>query len=451
MFKKGVGITLAVFILLSIIAPGCSNNESQTTTSGVQTTTQGASQSAEKVTIRVLANFSNPQQAQCFADRLKAFADKYPNIIIDDWSTGDENVFFDKFKTGVAQGDPPEIFVNYGGESQADYAKNKVMADLTDILNSDKAWSDNIPKNLFDQWQFQDIPGIYGVPYAVFAIGIYYNKDLFSQIGKEPPKTFDDLLEASELFIAKGITPLALGVKDAGFGGHFFGSLMMKAFGSQKALDLASRKAKWNDKDMVDLFSFLKQLADKGVFGENIATLDYNGSVAAFENETSAMHSDGTWYLGSAINSPIKDKIGFIQFPYFSDKPQFKDSMMGGATGAFCMSGLTTGAKREAAISLLKFITSVEHNRYMWDRTGGGFITPMSLADLGVDPASVNPITKDFIDVFSKVTDLKNEAPIYDSTISLLDVERDRIQGIFAGSITPQQAADQIQAAIDNN
>lgn len=452
MFKKGVGVILAIFILLSIIAPGCSNNGSQTTTSGAQTATQEASKEAEKITLRVLFNFSNPQQAKGYADRLEMFTQKYPNVTIDDWSVGDENVFDDKFKTAVAQGDPPEIFVNYGGASKVEYAKNNVMADLTDILSSDKDWYDRISKDLYQQWQFTDCPGVYGIPYARYGVELFYNKDLFSQIGKEPPETLEALEEVAGLFKAKGITPLALGDKDNFKGGQFFSSMVVKAFGGQKMLDLAGGKAKWTDKDMVELMEYLKHLKDIGLFGENIVTLDYSGEVAAFENQTAAMHTDGTWYLGTANSSSIADKIGCMPFPYFSDKPQYKDGMAGGATGAVCMSGLISDpAKKEAAINLLKFITSTEHFKYMWDMTGGGFIAPVNIvSDLGADSSTMPRITREFLDIFDKVTDLKNEPHIYTTVLSMMDLYRDRIQGVLAGSITPQQACEQIQAALDN-
>ncbi len=444
MKKKFLCSVLAVAMFLMVFTfVGCSGTESSSPTSSA------GQQSGKAVTIRVLANFSDAAQSASFAERLKKFQEENTNIVIDDWSTGDETVFNDKFKTAVAQGDPPEIFVNYGGVSQVDYAKNKIMADLTDVLNSDKAWSDKIPVSLFNDWKYSDIEGVYGIPYASFGIGIFYNKNLFTQIGSEPPETIEEFMEASEKFIAKGITPLAIGDKDIFRGGHLLSSLSMKAYGSQKTLDLCSRQAKWNDADMLSLFQLVKDMQDKGVFGQNVVTLDYNAEKAAFESGKSAMHMDGTWYFGSALSSSIADQIGFIPFPYFKDKPEYQKSWMGGATGAFCMSGLAKDGKKDAAVKLLKFISSQEHFKYMWEQTNGGFIPPMSLDDLGIDQSTVPALTKNFLEKFSEVTDLRNEIGVYDPMSQLTTKVREEIQGLFAGN-TPKGTADNIQKEIDN-
>lgn len=453
--KKILCLALSALLILALmLSAGCNQKSPETDQSdkskvSSEAGTTGETAGGEKLTIRVLANFSDASQSKAFTERLQAFMEQNPNIIIDDWSTGDETVFFDKFKTAVAQGDPPEVFVNYGGESQAEYAKNNIMADLTDILNEDKEWSDKLTKSLFNSWEFNGVEGVYAIPYAAFGVGIYYNKDLFAQINAQPPETIEDLLEVSAKFKEKGIIPLPLGDKETWRGGHLFTCLSMKKFGSQKTLDLCSRKAKWNDPDMVELFKLLKHMQDQGVFGDNIVTLDYNGEKSLFHTEKAAMHMDGTWYLGSANTAPIASKIGFVPFPYFKDKPEFKDSWMGGATGGFCLSGLAEGAKRDAAIKLLKFISSVEHFKYMWDKTNGGIVPPMKIEDLGIDSSSIPPITKSFLDAFAKGTDIRNEIETYDPMSQLVDKVRDEIQGLFAGT-APEKTADAIQSEVDN-
>ena len=113
------------------------------------------------------------------------------------------------------------------------------------------------------------------------------------------------------------------------------------------------------------------------------------------------------------------------------------------------MSGLAEGEKKDAAEKLLKFISSEEHFKYMWEQTNGGFIPPMSLEDLGIDQSKVPELTKSFLEKFSEVTDLRNEIGVYDPMSQLTTKVREEIQGLFAGN-TPQGTADNIQKEIDN-
>jgi ABC-type glycerol-3-phosphate transport system substrate-binding protein len=51
---------------------------------------------------------------------------------------------------------------------------------------------------------------LYGVPFKVRPMTIFYKKSLFDKCGLTAPKTFDELEKACETLKSKGITPFSL-------------------------------------------------------------------------------------------------------------------------------------------------------------------------------------------------------------------------------------------------
>lgn len=64
---------------------------------------------------------------------------------------------------------------------------------------------------------------------------LFCNKDLFDQAGVEIPTTYDELITAGEA-LAKldGVTPLAIGAKDAWLAGALYESLALREVGASE-------------------------------------------------------------------------------------------------------------------------------------------------------------------------------------------------------------------------
>lgn len=452
MLKRKISMALAVVMSVSMLSmAGCgssSNNGTDTANSSVTTTSASdstKSQSDEKVTIRILTRLSSNQpNAVAFRDRVKEFGEKNPNITIEDQSIEDEASWNTKFKTGVASGDVPELFQTYGGAAFSEYAKTGVAADLSADLDADKEWSGAFLP-VFENFQFADVKGTYAVPYEFMAVALFYNKDLFKQIGAEPPKTIEEFEAVSEKFKAAGIVPMALGEKDVWRGGHLIANLIDKKLGAQQNMDLANRTAKYDDADMVEIFKLIDSWAKKGYLGDKPATFDNNAEKAMFHSEKTAMHMNGSWYVPEATASPIADKIGVVPFPYFSDKPDNQNVWMGGAGGAFCISGKADGAKRAATLNLLKYTTSLDAFKYYQKIQKGG-IFPVKMDS---DSSVVDRLTVEYSGLL-KDAQFKAEVYSYDALPTMQDKVRNEIQGMFAGE-DPAKTAKNIQAEIDKN
>lgn len=440
MKKRALTLGLASLFAASSLLAGCGSNDAAQGNTGAKTD----GKSGDKVSIRILTRISGTDpKSVAFQNLLKQFMEKNPDITVVDESLNDEAAFNNKFKTAVATGSVPEIWMNYGGVAFKDYAKNIAM-DLDPVLKEDKAWADSFLP-LFDTWKYKDLPGTYGVPNEFYSVAIYYNKELFQKVGAEPPKTIEDFEAVADKFKAIDVVPMAMADKDNFRGGHLLTNLALKKYGFQKTEDLMSGKAKWNDPDMVSLLQTMKNWQDKGIFGKNMVTTDGNAITSMFLGGKSAMMFEGVWAISSIAASPIADKIGVIPFPGYKDKPEFKDNWFGGA-GGYSVSKDVTGAKKDATIKLLKFLTSVDAFKYFLTETKGG-VYPVKM-DSGSAP--VDPVTAEYVKAQSTAKDFKGEIEEYSPIMQLQDKVRNEVQGMFAGN-PPQKTADTIQSFVDSN
>src|SRR5690606_19315328 len=95
--------------------------------------------------------------------------------------------------------------------------------------------------------------------------------------------------------------------------------------------------------------------------------------------------------------------------------------------------------KLEAAVKLLKFLTSAEQFARIRDAVGGG-VYPVVL------PVSdkIGKTTLDYADSYNEVKIFVQAVGQYDPLPQMLDVTRNAIQGMLAGAATPEQAAKQM-------
>ena len=419
MRKKIIGLVLAAITMTSLV--GCGNKGSNMSSEG-----------GDIVTIKVLSRYSSDQGPDdiVFNSRIENFMDENPNIKVEHEAIGDEATYNNMFKTSIATGDAPDIFVNYGGTQFQDYVESGLFYDLSKVAAEDKEWADKYIPTMLDAWKYEDIEGFYGVPVACFATGVYYNKDLFSQNGLEVPKTIEEFEKVCDAFMSKGITPFALGDKDNFRGAHLLANLLLKRENFDYTKSVIDGETKWNDTAMKEVFEVMSRWQKKGYLGDNITTLDATGEQALFLNGETPMHINGSWFMTQISEAENPERFGFIPFPYFEKYPEYKNNWHSGTSEGISISANNGEERLEASIKLLKYLTDAEaYNESQKIAKGGIFpVTTMEEID------DITPIAKEFNEVFVDVQDTKLEPGDYAKNPQLREEIRDAIQGMFAGT-----------------
>lgn len=347
----------------------------------------------------------------------------------------DEQQYFDKLSAQIGSGTQPEVFIEYGGTRIKDYVESGILLDLKPYLDADPEWRDSFLP-LFDKWEFDD--GVYGVPVMLYAIVLYSNIDILKANGLEVPQTFEDLEKCCETLKANGINPFMLGEQSNFRAGHFLNNIALKTYGSDVVTKLADRTMAYDSEEMLGLYQIIKDFNDKGYFGDNAVGVDNNGEKASFLSGESAFRYDGAWFVSEINGSDVDGKVQVSAFPSINE--EYKNVFQGGAGQGFSITDTGDKEKNDAAVEVVKYLTSQDYYRGL-EKVSDGGIYPVKFES---DPDTViDDLTKQVKEVIEPATDYKDDIQNYDPETHMLNTVRTALQGLFVGN-TPEQCGEEI-------
>jgi len=194
---------------------------------------------------------------------------------------------FDKYKTEVASGAGPDMFVA-PNDDLGNLARGKLILDVTKQLDG------KLGDFASNSVEGMKVDGkLYGVPESAKAVALYYNKSMIDKA----PTTTDELLAA-----VKGGKSLNLFIgayHDYGFFGSFGGKLLDD-----------SQKCVLDTTGGADAMQYLLDLKKAGA----VLEADYGKFETPFRQGKVAMMVNGPWALGD-YKKDLGDKLGVIAMP----------------------------------------------------------------------------------------------------------------------------------------
>ncbi len=440
--KRFISLVLAAVLCVGMTA--CSGKAGNQST-GNQSTAKAEGQTVE---IRLLTRMAGTtKQVQIFKDIIKEFESKHTDAKVIDESQGDESSFNNKLKTDLSSGTLPNIFRIQGVANLGEYIDNGLIMDLAPVLKEDAAWGSNFVPGALSYYQVPGRTGTYAIPMESGLIGVYYNAALFKKAGIETfPETWSQLKTAIEKLKAIKVTPIALGAKTTYMAGHLHDQIFYKWMGTEAAKKLGSREIKWTDPDVVKSLGYVKELNDMGAFPSGAAGVSDDIVLSQFQKGQAGMIVTGAWNIGNFTNKkdcPVADDIKVAKFPYFDEKPQFKNEDMQ-VISPYMVNGKLTGKEKDYTIELLKMLTSKDAaKRYAEEAS---FLIPRT--DLTIDATKVSPLFNQNVELGKTSTGIAVDVFDFDPLASMQDRTRNSIVSMLVGS-TAEQAAQEIQAEID--
>lgn len=295
----------------------------------------GSNSANDDKTITFWHNASSGDGKQYWADLAAAFEKKNPGVKIEIQAIQNED-FAGKLQTAMQ--DPasgPDVYMSLGG------AKTKEMIDAGQSMDLTDKISDTVKTDMKTTLSAATFDSkVYGVPVSVEPGGIWYSKDLFSQAGiTEAPTTFSELKEDAQKLKDAGITPIALGGKDAWPAAHWYYWLALREC-SSSVYAKGTESQDFSDKCWTRAGNDLKELADMDVFNEGYMTTTAqqgaNSSAGLLANHKAAMELMGAWEPGvlkdlTPDQQPMAD-LGFFAFPSVDGGKGEEGALMGGVT-----------------------------------------------------------------------------------------------------------------------
>lgn len=451
--KKRIALLLAAIMAAGSFAGcgGTGNQENDKTTGDTQTTgSTDGEKTGKGITIRLLTRMSGADTGtQLKEDILAEFQKKYPDITIQDESTNDSNSFDTQFKTDIASGNVADIIQWPGISIMKEYADTGVFLDLTDLINETPDIKDNVDPTLLSMMELSPVgtEGTYALPITNQMEVFYYNKDLFEQAGIEKaPETWDEFFDVCEKLQDIGVTPWVVGATNAWRLIHIQTGLLYKMCGVDKAKELGSREAKWTDEDVVETISFIQELADKGIFGNDFAGLDYETEKAMFMSGQTAMSFDTTGRISEFTGTDMEEHVGVFRMPYFTEHEEFKNQDIGYPSQLELGGHLKDDPEKLEYVWELAcmFDSQSSQERFAYD---AGNIPVRT--DLELDSEKMSPILNDVLEI--KENDVEvwgSDAWAYDTEASLENIVGEALVGAVTG-MTAEEAAAQIQDRLE--
>ncbi|MFD7656209.1 extracellular solute-binding protein [Actinosynnema sp. NPDC059797] len=354
-----------------------------------------------------------------------------------------------KQRLRVAIGSPqaPDLFFNWGGGNLKEYVDAGKVADLTSLLDENKAVKDAfIPSVL----QGAELDGkIYGVPMrGMQPVLLFYNKKVFTEAGAQPPKTWDDLLSLVDTFKAKGITPIALAGTQA-WTELMWAEYVLDRFAGPEVFKKIRDEGpeNWKAPEVVEAMTKLRELIDRGGFGDNFSSVGYDagGASTILAQDKAAMHLMGSWeYTNQLDQSPdfVKQgNLGWVEFPTIPGGKGDPSNLVGNVSNFY---SLTSDSKNQDAAK--KFLTTALHtDEYVQSLVAAGDVPPVVGAEEKLKAAANADYTTS---VYQMVLDSKNfqlswdqDLPADKATFMLT-----QLQEFFLGKVSPQQFVDAVAA-----
>ncbi len=387
---------------------------------------------------------TNDAQVAYWQGLADAFVADHPNVSFEITNLENE-AYKAKLLTSMQAGDPPDLFWSWGGGVLWNYAAAGLTRDITpELTANDNAWKDSFSAAAALELYGKD-GAYYGVPFDWGAVGMFYNKALFTQAGldpENPPTTWTELLDTVQKLKDAGITPLSIGEKDKWPGHFWYGYLAVREGGEDAFLKAYDRTGSFTDAPFVKAFEDLKQLVDLDAFQEGFLAAGYGDQETVFGNGEAAMELMGQWSptvqrQNSESGEGIGDDLGWFPFPVIEGGAGNPTDVFGGGDG------FAVGANApDETVEFLQYITTPEA------QIAG------AAPDVGITlPPTVKGAEEVFADdpILQAIVEARNNAPYfqlyYDQFLppALAGSILDAAEAVFAGAATPEEAAQMVE------
>jgi len=287
-----------------------------------------------------------------------AFEEENPGVTIEVQSIQNEDLD-GKLQTALNSGDAPDIFLQRGGGKMAAMVAAGQLMDLTDKIDSD------VKSELGEAaLGAESIDGkTYAMPLTIQPGGMFYSQDLFAQAGiTETPKTIDDLEAAVEKLKGAGVSPIALGGKDAWPAAHWYYFFALREC-SPETLEKATTDKDFTDECWIKAGEDLESFAATEPFNEGFLTTaaqqGAGSSAGLLANHKAGMELMGAWNAGVIASltpdqKPLPD-LGWFPFPEVSGGEGEPGSILGGIDGYSC----SVNAPEEC-VDFLNFVATAD-------------------------------------------------------------------------------------------
>ncbi|MBQ6678461.1 MAG: extracellular solute-binding protein [Lachnospiraceae bacterium] len=254
----------------------------------------GGGKKSNEVTLKFLSNLTDRTTGQGLVEQqlMDMYAKEHPNVKFELETLGDADLQT-KFKSYVTAGTLPDITMVWVIPSYMDqFIDAGIFAEIPqDYIKNAKFSNGALDYAMRDG-------KCYALGRNTDVMVFYYNKDLFKKYNVEIPKTYEELLEAGDVFNQNGVIPCAMSGAASWCDSHFIVGIQGTLLGDKTITELP-RAIKEGDFSG-DYWKKSCDLAVEGakrLFQYGFETYDYGTAQNLFLNGEAAMWWMGSWEM----------------------------------------------------------------------------------------------------------------------------------------------------------
>ncbi len=204
------------------------------------------------------------------------------------------DLFVSRMMAALPTREAPELFTWWSTARVKTLVDKGLVEDLTDLWDRH---GKNYDRAIRDAYTFNG--RVYGFPYSIEYWAVWYNKEIFTRLNLQEPRSWAEFMAVCATLKAHGIPPLLSSLQDQWYAFVWFMQLVIGQ-DPDFYVDLCRGKASYLDPRAQKAMAVWKDMIEKGYFTDPGANMFTNGG-HLWNKEKFAMILCGSWYYSTVL------------------------------------------------------------------------------------------------------------------------------------------------------
>lgn len=431
MMRKARYSAIAIAATAALALSACAAAETDTSSS----TSSGSDDAATtEATLRVAMGSPGEAQIAVWDEVAAQFEAENPGITVE-MNYVDDDLYQTVGLPNLLSGrDAPDIFFEWAGARLQQRYDGGYTADVSSYVDGgvlSGIWADSAFSSGTIDGQKLLVPHKADVTNV-----LYYNVDIFDEVGITPPTTWDEFLATCDALNAAGYMPLATGNKDLWAAGNWLGHLTSRIVGEDVYDSALKLESSFDDPAWVEAFGYIEEMVDRDCVNESANAINDNEGAQLFFQGEAAMHPIGSWLVSWAIGEAPDLNFDYVNLPAMPGAGD-QNSVIGVVTG---YSINANSALQDEAAAFL----AMANNEDFVAKFVAAEAVPLALATANTEleprSASLNSMLGSAENVVGP--------PDTDYDLEVADAFYRAVASVLGGVATPEEAAADLAAQV---
>lgn len=378
---------------------------------------------------------------------------------LDMWSWRTEDIAAYNEILETYQAENPDVTVNFEAFLNTEYntlvSTSLQAGDAGDVVQTRsyggvKSWIDggylvpldgrveslaNYSDTALDAVRSQENGQVYGVPFAIQTLQMFYNKAIFEELGLSEPTTWDEFVALNDTLLEAGYIPMATTAKDTWMLPILHSVIGAGSYGGDAFVEgVLSGETTFEDPAFVESIQAVKDL--QAYFPPDVTAVSYTDAQTLFTTEMAAMFPGGSFEAAYFAAQNPDLELGVFAVPAKGTNAQLSSWFV---DGAWAVSA--SAEDEEAALEFVNWLGTPEFGQLFSDRLAQ--ISPIE----GVTPT--DPVLEDIVSLYDEAaTPYLLLVHFRYGTPSGTDVLGENMQRLFLDNMSAEEVAADLQAQL---